>query len=221
VRVVIGEDEALMRAGLTLVLEDGGIDVVAVTDDASRLLDLALEHRPDVVITDIRMPPTHTHDGLEAALRVRDADATIAVLVLSQFVQTRYALELVGARAAGVGYLLKQRVVDARAFLADLRTVADGGTVLDPEVAVALVDRARRRVGLVGSLTPRQRDVLALMAEGRSNAAIARRLEISERTVVQHVSLVYDQLGISADDDHHRRVLAVVRYLADEPATPT
>jgi DNA-binding NarL/FixJ family response regulator len=218
---VIGEDEALMRAGLTLVLEDGGVEVVAVTDDAERLVELALEHRPDVVITDIRMPPTHTHDGLEAAVSIRSAAPAVNVLVLSQFVQPRYAVELVGAAGAGVGYLLKQRVVDARGFLADLRTVAGGGTVLDPEVAVALVDRARRRVGQVGSLTPRQRDVLALMAEGRSNGAIARRLAISEKTVVQHVSLVYDQLGITADDEHHRRVVAVVRYLSEEPTTPT
>ncbi len=228
-RVVIGEDEALMRAGLILVLQDGGIDVVAVAENASRLVELTLRHRPDVLITDIRMPPTRSLDGLKVALRVQQAAPNIGVLVLSQFVHPHYAVELVNARAAGVGYLLKQRVVDTRAFLADLATVARGGTVLDPEVAIALVDRAHRRVG---SLSPRQREVLTLMAEGRSNVAIARRLAISEKTVVQHVSLVYDQLGIAADQEHHRRVMAVVRYLTDDqthhqtdhrnnPATPT
>lgn len=220
-RVVIGEDEALLRAGLTLLVEEGGADVVASAGDARELVDLALEHRPDVVITDIRMPPTHAHDGLEAALRIRAEDPAIGVLVLSQFVQPRYALELVNGSADGLGYLLKQRVVDARGFLDDLATVAAGGTVLDPDVAVALVDRASRRVGAVESLTARQREVLSLMAEGRSNAAIAHRLAISEKTVVQHVSLVYDHLGLMADEGDHRRVLAVVRYLADSGGTPT
>ncbi|MGH9272601.1 MAG: response regulator transcription factor [Ilumatobacteraceae bacterium] len=213
-QVVIGEDEALMRLGLTLVLEQGGLEVVAVAGDARTLVALAGEHRPDLVITDIRMPPDDSDDGLRAALEIRAALPAMPVLVLSQFVQRQYALELMSAGADGVGYLLKQRIADIDGFLHDIKIVAGGGTVLDREVAAAIVERASRTDVVVEALTARQREVLALMAEGNSNAAIARRLEISEKTVVQHTSLIYDRLGIAESDEHHRRVLAVVRSLA-------
>jgi len=214
VRVVIGEDEALMRLGLTLVLEQGGIEVAAVAGDAPTLIAEAAAHRPDLVITDIRMPPDNSDDGLRAALAIQVAQPEVAVLVLSQFVQRQYALELMSDGAAGVGYLLKQRIADIDGFLHDLKIVQTGGTILDREVAGALVERARRTDDVVEALTPRQRDVLVLMAEGNSNAAIAQRLEIAEKTVVQHTSLIYDRLGIAESDAHHRRVLAVVRFLA-------
>ena len=213
-RVVIGEDEALMRLGLTLVLEQGGMEVVAVAGDARTLVACVGEHRPDLVITDIRMPPDDTDDGLRAALEIRAAQPAMPVLVLSQFVQRHYALELMSAGAEGIGYLLKQRIADIDSFLSDVKIVAEGGTVLDREVAAAMVERASRTDNVVEALTVRQRDVLTLMAEGNSNAAIAVRLDIAEKTVVKHTSLIYDRLGIAESEGHHRRVLAVVRYLA-------
>jgi len=212
VRIVIAEDEALLREGLVLPLESAGYAVVGVCGDADALVALAAEEEPDLVITDIRMPPHRTEDGLRAAIAIRAARPSTAVLVLSQYVHRQYARELLGEQPAGVGYLLKQRVADAAAFCRDVRTVAEGGTVLDPEVVAAMLNRARSNSALT-RLTPRQAEVLALVAEGRTNAAIARRLVITEKAVVQHASRIYDLLGLAANDEDHRRVLAVVRYL--------
>jgi len=213
-RVVLGEDEALMRQGLSLVLEQGGFEVVAMASDAPSLVKAAAEHEPDLVISDIRMPPQNTDDGLRAVLQIRAERPLLPIVVLSHHVQRQYAMELLQSRADGVGYLLKHRVADVESFLEDLRRVIAGGTVLDPEVVAALVERARRTDHAVDRLTPRQRDVLTLIAESRSNAAIARKLSIAEKTVVQHTSQIYDQLGLFESEDDHRRVLAVVRYLS-------
>ena len=212
-RVVIGEDEALLREGLVLLLTGAGFDVVGVAADADELRRLATTEEPDLVITDIRMPPGLTEDGLRTAIAVRQRRPETAVLVLSQYVHRRYARELLGDQPAGVGYLLKQRVADVAAFCRDVRTVADGGTVLDPEVVSAMLSRARPGSTALERLTPRQSDVIGLLIEGRTNAAIARRLGITEKAVVQHVSSIYDQLGLAPNADDHRRVLAVVRYL--------
>jgi len=214
VRVVIGEDETLLREGLSLVFEREGFEVAALAADGAQLLAAAREHRPKLVVTDIRMPPTHSDEGLRAALAIRAELPQTAVLVLSQHAQRRYAAELLGERPAGVGYLLKQRIGDLDQFCADVRRVCSGGTVLDPELVGTLLGRARPDGDPLDALTDRQRDVLALMAEGRSNAAIAERLVISEKAVVKHVSNVYDQLGLAPAADDHRRVLAVVRYLS-------
>ncbi len=212
-RVVIGEDEALMRRGLALVLEAGGFEVVALAADAAELLEVAQREQPDVVVSDIRMPPGHTDDGLKAVLELRRIRPGLPVVVLSNHVQRQYATELLADGAGSVGYLLKHRVADTDEFCTQVRQVCDGGTVLDPEVVAAMVERARRTTDPVQALTPRQRGVLALVAEGRSNAAIADRLSISEKTVVQHVSVVYDRLGIPEAAGDHRRVLAVLQYL--------
>lgn len=211
-RIVIGEDEALLREGLVLLLRGTGFDVVATAGDADDLLAAAREHRPDLLLTDIRMPPGHTDDGLRVALRVRTDLPGTAVVVLSQHVQRRYAVELLAERADGVGYLLKQRVAHVDDFCADLRRVAAGGTALDPEVVTMMLSAAGR-ADPVTLLSPRRLEVLALIAEGRTNAAIARRLHISEKVVVAHTSGIYDALGLAPDQDDHRRVLAVVRYL--------
>jgi DNA-binding NarL/FixJ family response regulator len=213
VRVVIGEDQALMRQGLALLLERGGFEVVGSAADAEDLERKARAHTPDLVVADIQMPPTHTDDGLQAALRIRAALPGTAIMVLSHHVQRRYAAALLGDGAAGIGYLLKERVADADAFCADARRLVDGGSVLDPEVVETMIARARRDEPL-DRLTDRQREVLALMAEGRSNSAIAGRLTITEQAVVKHAAHIYDQLGLTPGPDDHRRVLAVVRYLA-------
>ncbi|WP_369046102.1 response regulator [Sinomonas sp. P10A9] len=213
-RVIIGEDEALLRRGLQLLLEDGGFEVVAATADAEALESAVEEHRPDLVVTDIRMPPTHTDEGLVAALRIRRLHPGTAVVVLSQHVQRRYARELLASPDGRVGYLLKQRIADVETFLADLRNVTSGGTALDPEVVSVMLARARRSDGAVRGLTTRQQEVLALMAEGRSNARIAVELFLSEKAVVQHTSNIYDALQLPRDADSHRRVLAVMRHLS-------
>lgn len=213
-RILIAEDEALMRHGLLLVLEDAGHDVVGVAADALELMDLVDDRNPDLVITDIRMPPTNTDDGLRAAVTVRSRHPDVAVLVLSHFVEREYAMELVSAGTSGVGYLLKQRVAHVEQFQSDVERVASGGTVLDPDVVEKMVARASREDRAFERLTPRQREVLALIAEGRSNSAIARQLSISDKAVVQHTSRIYDHLGLPVTDDDHRRVLAVLRYLA-------
>jgi DNA-binding NarL/FixJ family response regulator len=218
VRILIGEDEALLREGLLLMLQRAGFTVLDVVEDATRLVRRASELAPDLVLTDIRMPPTRTDDGLRAALAIRAARPATAIVMISQHVQRRYALELVGSDPAGVGYLLKQRITDVDTFCADLRTVADGGTVLDPEVVELMLahkrrDRYQPGVVPIDRLTDRQRQVLAGMAEGRSNASIARALRIGEKAVVLHASHIYDQLGLPVSEDSHRRVLAVLHYL--------
>ncbi|MDZ8172296.1 response regulator transcription factor [Microbacterium xanthum] len=212
-RVVIGEDEALLRQGLALLLQQDGFDVVAAAADGADLEAAVDAHEPDLVITDIRMPPSFTDEGLAAAVRIRRRRPSMPVVVLSQHVQRRYAEELVRDGGAGVGYLLKQRIADVRTFTADLRRVVRGGTALDPDVVEIMVARARMLGGGVEALTPRQREVLALMAQGRSNAAIAAELGLSEKAIVQHTSNIYDMLGLAVHADDHRRVLAVIHYL--------
>jgi DNA-binding NarL/FixJ family response regulator len=214
VRIVIGEDEALLREGLVLMLERAGFDVVDVVADATALIEAAEVHRPDLVLSDIRMPPTHTDDGLRAAIAIRSAHPGTPVMLISQYVQRRYALELVSDDPGGIGYLLKQRITDVRTFCEDLRAVGAGGTVLDPEVVAAMMDRSTRGRAM-DRLTPRQREVLAAIAQGQSNAAIARSLSITEKAVVQHTSHIYDELDLPLSEESHRRVLAVLRYLAE------
>jgi DNA-binding NarL/FixJ family response regulator len=214
VRVVIAEDESLLRQGLVLLMEGAGFDVVGTAATAPELLELTRRTRPDVVLTDLRMPPGHADDGLRAAIRIRAEHPRTGVVVLSQFVQRRYAVELIGADPTRVGYLLKQRVADVDRFTSDVRRVAEGATVLDPDVVEVMVARVSRQDGAVERLTGRQRQVLALIAEGRTNAAIAERLGVSERGVVAHISNIYTELGLPDGADSHRRVLAVLRYLA-------
>jgi DNA-binding NarL/FixJ family response regulator len=213
VRVVIAEDEALLRQGLALVLEQDGFEVVSAVGTAAELEDAVGEHQPQLVITDIRMPPTFTDEGLVAAHRIRASSPDVAIVVLSQHVQRRYAIELVGTGQGKVGYLLKQRIADVRTFTQDLRRVVRGGTALDPDVVEILLSRAQVLGGGVERLTPRQREVLGYMAEGRSNSWIAGAIGFSEKAVVQHTSKIYDALGLAVDADDHRRVLAVLRYL--------
>ncbi|KRA24430.1 LuxR family transcriptional regulator [Microbacterium sp. Root61] len=212
-RVVIGEDEVLLREGIAHVLASDGFEVLASVSDATQLEREVFRHLPDLVVTDIRMPPSYTDEGLVAALRIRHSRPDIGVVVVSQHVQRRYAAELLNGDGGGFGYLLKQRISDVRTFTADLRRVAAGGTALDPEVVSMIVARASRGTAALGRLTPRQLEVLGLMAEGRSNAAIAAQLVVSEKAVVQHTSNIYDALGLTIDADDHRRVIAVIRYL--------
>jgi DNA-binding NarL/FixJ family response regulator len=213
VRVVIGEDEPLLREGLALLLSRNGVDVVAAVGDADALRAAVVTDRPEVVVTDIRMPPDNTDDGLRAALDIRRASPSTGVLVLSQHVSRRYVTTLLGDRAGGVGYLLKHRVTDVGGFCDDLARVARGGVVLDPEVVAVMVGRSARDNGRVDRLTPRQLQVLGLLAEGRSNLAIAHRLAITEKAVARHAAQIYDTLGLPPSLDDHRRVLAVVRFL--------
>lgn len=219
-RVLIGEDEALLREGLALLLTRAGFDVVGAVGDAGELLSAALRQRPDVVVTDIRMPPHGTDDGLRAALALRARLPRTGVLVLSQHLSRQYALDLLGAGPAGTGYLLKQRVGDATRFADQLRRVAAGGTVLDAEITAAALARAEQVDRGVGLLTRRQREVLALVAQGLSNAAVAEALVITEKSVVEHVSKIYDVLELPQTGGEHRRVLAVLRYLSGQPAEP-
>ncbi|MHA7177816.1 response regulator [Arthrobacter sp. Sr24] len=214
-RGVIAEDEALLRHGLQLVLEVGGFEVVAAVGDAVELESAVSLHLPELVITDIRMPPTHSDEGLRAALRLRTKHPEIAVVVLSQHMQRRYANELLRSSGGKVGYLLKQRIADVDTFLGQLREVAAGGMALDQDVVALMVARAQRSNGAIRALTPRQQEVLALMAEGRSNSRIAAELFLSEKAVVQHTSRIYDSLNLALDGESHRRVLAVMHYLSD------
>lgn len=213
-RVVIGEDESLLREGLKLMLEQEDFDVVATTGDAGELVRTVRRYVPDLVITDIRMPPNHTDDGLLAALQIRRELPQIALVVLSQHLQRRYALELLAEATSGVGYLLKQRVADVDAFRRDLHRVCEGGTVLDAEVVELMVNRARGRRDALQRLTTRQHEVLSLMAQGRSNLAISKALSVSEKAVIRHVSHIYDELDLPLTEDDHRRVLAVMQYLS-------
>jgi DNA-binding NarL/FixJ family response regulator len=211
-RVVIAEDAVLLRAGLTRLLSDAGHEVVAAVGDADLLLTAVERHAPDLAIVDVRMPPTHTDEGIRAALEVRSQWPDVAILVLSQYVEERYAVDLVAGETAGLGYLLKDRVADVREFLDAAGRVADGGTVLDPEVVSQLLARSRQR-DPIERLTPREREVLGLMAEGRSNAAIAEQLVISGGAVEKHVTNIFTKLDLPPTEGDHRRVLAVLRFL--------
>jgi DNA-binding NarL/FixJ family response regulator len=210
-RVVIAEDSVLLREGLVRLLEVAGIEVAAAVGDAGAMLRAVAEGGSDTVIVDVRMPPTHTDEGLRAALTLRRERPDVAVLVLSQYVEERYATELLSSNIHGVGYLLKDRVADVAEFIDALRRVADGGTVLDPEVVAQLL--VRRRSDPMDQLTPRELEVLGLMAEGRSNSAIATGLHVSESAVAKHVNSIFTKLDIAQVDTDHRRVLAVLRYL--------
>jgi len=215
VRAVIAEDQALLREGLVFVVESAGFEIAGTADSGISLLEITRTEKPDLVVTDIRMPPTFTDEGLVAALEIRRTQPSTAVLVLSQFVQRRYALELVRQRGAGVGYLIKQRISDIGTFRADLKRICSGGTVLDPEVVARFMDPTDSGRAGLERLTPRQRDVLGLMAAGRSNASIARELVITEKAVVHHASRIDDVLGLPPSADDHRRVLAVIQYLTN------
>jgi len=211
-RVVIADDSVLLRAGLARLLEDAGFDVVAQASDADDLLRKVRAHKPDVAVTDIRMPPTQTDEGLRAAQQIRTEMPQVGVMVLSQFIDEGYALELLQGSAEGIGYLLKDRVTDVDAFIDGLRRVGARGSVLDPEVVAQLLGR-RRGEDPLDRLTPREREVLGLMAEGRSNSSIARDFVVTERAVEKHVTSIFAKLGLNAADDGHRRVLAVLQYL--------
>jgi DNA-binding NarL/FixJ family response regulator len=212
VRVVVGEDHPLTRKGIVTVLEDAGFDVVGTAADASDLVRKAGAHKPDVVIADIQMPPGNTDDGLRAAKQIRATHPEIGVLILSQYLESRYALDLVGDRAEGVGYLLKDRLGDLTLFTEAVRRVARGGSALDPEVVQRMVGRPRP-AGALADLTKREREVLTLIAEGRSNAAIAERLVVTVGAVERHVTSIFEKLGLRSTRADHRRVLAVLEYL--------
>ncbi|EPD89131.1 hypothetical protein HMPREF1486_06688 [Streptomyces sp. HPH0547] len=217
VRVVIAEDSVLLREGLTRLLTDRGYEVVAGVGDGDALVRTvdglaAREELPDVVVADVRMPPTHTDEGVRAAVLLRGRHPELGVLVLSQYVEEQYATELLAASSRGVGYLLKDRVADVREFVEAVGRVAGGGTALDPEVVAQLLGRSRKQDALAG-LTPREREVLGLMAEGRTNSAIAGELVVSAGAVEKHISNIFLKLGLPQSDADHRRVLAVLRYL--------
>ncbi len=211
-RVVIAEDAGLLRQGLTAMLADRGHEVCAAVGDGEALLTAVKEHDPDVAVVDIRMPPTHTDEGLRAALQLRAEHPATGVLVFSQYIETRYAARLLEGNASGVGYLLKDRVADVAEFADALERVASGGTALDPEVVSQLLGASRRSTGLA-ALTTRERDVLALMAEGRSNAGIAAGLVVTGGAVEKHVASIFAKLGLPPSEGDNRRVLAVLQYL--------
>jgi DNA-binding NarL/FixJ family response regulator len=210
-RVVIAEDSALLRDGLVQLLQLRGVEVAAAVGDADALLAAVAEHRPDVAVVDIRLPPTQTDEGVRAAVRLRKDHPGTGVLIFSQYVETTYATELLG-EPAGFGYLLKERVVDIGEFVDAMERVAGGGTALDPEVVAQLFGASRRATAL-DTLTPREREVLALMAEGRTNHAIAAAFTVSERAVEKHIANIFTKLDLPPSDTGHRRVLAVLRYL--------
>ena len=211
-RVVVGEDQSFVREGIVSVLQDGGFDVVGTTDNARELVRMAGAYRPDVVIADIQMPPDRTDDGLRAALAIRAAHPRTGVLVLSQFLEDRYAFDLVAGGAQGVGYLLKEKVGDMGMFADAVRRIADGGSVLDPDVVARLVGR-KRKASPLDDLTPRERQVLALIAQGLSNAGIAHDLVVTVAAIERHVTGIFDKLGLHQSPEAHRRVLAVLTYL--------
>jgi len=211
-RIVIAEDSAVIRAGLTEILTDRGHEVVAAVGDAEALKAAVAEHQPDIAIVDVRMPPDHTDEGLRAAIAIRRDRPGTAILVFSQYVETRYAADLLSSRSGGIGYLLKDRVANVSEFTDAIARVAAGGTALDPEVVAGMLSAARHASSLA-ALTARERDVLALMAEGRSNGGIAGHLVVSERAVEKHVSNIFSKLGLPPSDSDHRRVLAVLAYL--------
>jgi DNA-binding NarL/FixJ family response regulator len=215
-RIVIAEDSAVVRAGLVEILADSGHQVAAAVGNAGDLLAAVNDHHPDAAVVDVRMPPGYTDEGLRAAITIRRDHPEVGVLMFSQYIETRYTADLLGAApgsgAAGVGYLLKDRVADVEEFTEALSRVAAGGTALDPEVVTQLMG-ASRRTDKLGTLTTRERDVLALMAQGRSNAAVAAILVVSERSVEKHVGNIFSKLDLAPSDADHRRVLAVLRYL--------
>ncbi len=210
-RIVIVEDSVLLREGIVRLLNESGHDVVGQLVDADALLTSVAELRPDLVVLDVRLPPTFTDEGIRAAVALRAASPSQPILVLSQYVEERYATELLASDSQGVGYLLKERVADVADFVDACQRVAAGGTVLDPEVVAQLL--ARRRRGPFDDLTPREREVLGLMAEGRSNTGIARHLVVSDGAVEKHISSIFSKLGLATSDTEHRRVLAVLQYL--------
>jgi DNA-binding NarL/FixJ family response regulator len=212
VRVVIGEDDVLLRAGIVRVLTEAGFEVVSETGDAESFLRKALAHRPDVAVVDVQMPPGRTDDGLRAALALRRERPGTSVLVLSQFYEEQYALDLIGDSAEGVGYLLKERVGDVEVFTDAVRRVAGGGSALDPEIVGRMLGR-RRDDGPLSELSARERDVLECVAEGKSNTGIAETLSISVASVEKHVTSIFSKLGLNERTDHHRRVLAAILYL--------
>jgi DNA-binding NarL/FixJ family response regulator len=211
-RVVIGEDQALLREGIVRLLEEAGFDVVGQAGDAIDLRRKVGAHKPDIAVVDIQMPPERTDDGLRAAIHIRDRHPDTRVLVLSQYVDARYAVDLIGESAEGVGYLLKDRVGDLDEFAEAVRRVAEGGSVLDPEIVTRMLAR-QRRDDPVEELSPRERDVLELMAQGRSNHGIADQLVITESAVEKHVTAIFEKLDLERDFEPHRRVLAVLTFL--------
>jgi DNA-binding NarL/FixJ family response regulator len=212
VRIVIGEDQALLREGIARLLEEAGFDVVGQAGDAVDLRRKVGAHKPDVAVVDIQMPPTRTDDGLRAAIHIRSEHPGTRVLVLSQYVEERYAVDLIGECAEGVGYLLKDRVGDLDEFADAVRRVGEGGSVLDPEVVTRMLARPRHESPME-QLSPRERDVLELMAQGRSNQGIAEKLWITESAVEKHVTAIFEKLGLARDFEDHRRVLAVLAFL--------
>jgi DNA-binding NarL/FixJ family response regulator len=214
-RVVVAEDSLLFREGLSRLLSEGGLEVVATAADADQLLIEVGRHQPDVAIVDIRMPPTQTTEGLEAAKRIRATNENVGVLVLSQHVETHHALDLLSDRPDGVGYLLKDRVSDLHEFCDAIRRIGGGGSAIDPEIIARLLGR-RRQNDPLADLTDREREVLALMAEGRSNQGIAERLYLSLKTVETHIHRIFTKLGLTSNDVAHRRVLAVLTFLRDD-----
>jgi DNA-binding NarL/FixJ family response regulator len=215
VRVVVGEDSVLLREGIVRVLGKAGFEVVAQAGDAEELVRKVSAHKPDVAVVDIKMPPTDTDDGLRAAIEIRRRLPETGVVVLSQYLEEAYALDLVAEGAEGTGYLLKNRVGDVERFADSVRRVGEGGSVLDPEVVLQMLGRRRVDDRLV-QLTERDREVLALMAEGRSNQAIARRLVVTERAIEKHVTSIFDKLGLVPAAGDHRRVLAVLTFLRSQ-----
>jgi DNA-binding NarL/FixJ family response regulator len=215
VRVVIAEDAVMLREGLIRLLADEDIETVATCADGPGLVEIVEEHRPDLAIVDVRMPPTFTDEGLRAALEARRRVPGTPILVFSQYVEERYATDLIGGGAEGIGYLLKERVADVADFLTAVRQVADGGTVIDPEVVAQLLGR-RRRGDRLEALTPREREVLGLMAEGLSNGAIARKLVVTDGAVEKHISNIFLKLNLAHADSTHRRVMAVLAYLGED-----
>jgi DNA-binding NarL/FixJ family response regulator len=215
-RVVVADDSTLLREGVVRLLEEAGLEVVGQAADGEDLLRKVRAHKPDVAVVDVRMPPTHTDEGLVAAREIRAELPEVGVLVLSQYVEIAYARELLAESAEGLGYLLKDRVGDVEALADAVRRVGEGGSALDPEVVSQMLGRARREDPLA-ELTPREREVLGLMAEGRSNAAIAEELVVTDRAVEKHVTGIFSKLELPASSEDHRRVLAVLRFL-DQPA---
>jgi DNA-binding NarL/FixJ family response regulator len=212
IRVVVGEDQPIVREGIVHILQEGGFEVVGAAADAEDVVRLAAVHRPEVVVVDIQMPPGQADDGLQAALKIRAARPGTGVLVLSQFLEDRYAFDLVADGAQGVGYLLKEKVGDLHMFTDAVRRVATGGSALDPDVIARLVGRTRP-AGPLDRLTPREREVLALIAQGRSNAGVAQELVVTVAAVERHVTSIFDKLGLHQSTEQHRRVLAVLQYL--------